>query len=273
MKSITKTVTPVVVTETAKAITLVDCVEHIVKQIDALKVTDVASARLASSHLKTAQLLKRDIEADYKKRRAPYVEKQRQIIAQEKALTSVLDQAERVCSAMIREFERKDSAERAAKEAAERAAREQQARDEAKHRADQLRAAAAGASKSVAKRLEAQANVVEHATPIIDPIETEPAPSLLVDGQHKRKNVHAAVDDLKSLTLQVAAGVMLAEFGGSADPAIAAFLSAFKPNAQATMALLQPSMPKLNDLAKAFPSDLALQGVRVEEDESFVSRK
>lgn len=254
-------------------LTLNQRVDLVVKTITSITAINSAQTSVhASAALADAAKLKREIEAEYKRRREPHVKAQREIIAEEKSFTTKLDQAVQNVAKMIRAFQQKEAAERAAKEAAERKRREDEARAEAQLRADQLRAAAATSSKTVAKRLEAQADMIANAQPVIDPIVIEDAPRTLAAGVHSRNNVHAAVDNATALMLQVAAGVMLKQYGGANDPHIAAFLSVFKPNAQATADLVMPCMPKLNKLANAFPSDLELEGVRVENDESFVAR-
>jgi hypothetical protein len=254
--------------------TLMSRVETVVYTAASMKIDSAAACVKASGTLREAALLKREIEAVYKAKRQPLLQEQKRIIEEERQFTSLLEQTESVLSGAIKEFRRKDAEDRAKKEADERAKREQAAREEAQLRADQLRAAAAAApSKSVARRLEAQAAIVENAQPVIDPIAIEDAPVLLGAGLHSKKSVHGAVDDLEALVLQVAAGIMLKKFAGEKNPHVAAFLSVFKPNAQATLAVLQPSMPRINSLAQDFPSDLELAGVRVEEDETFVARK
>lgn len=267
-----KTVTPAAPAK-QKTPTVEERVATIVATISKIKIETAADCVKASEHFREAAVLRRDIEKTYKAKREPLLKQQREIIADEKKLTTALDAAEKSVTALISEFQKKEAAERAAKEQAEREKREQQARDEAKLRADQLRVAAQNAqSKAVARRLEAQANVVEHAQPIIDPIPVEEAPQTLAPGVSKRKLVHAAVQDLKALVLQIAAGIMLKEYAGAADPVMAAYLNTFGPDSQATMNLLQPSMPALHALAQNFPDDLALRGVYVEEDESFTGR-
>lgn len=240
--------------------------------VKGLKVDTAEQCVTASRTLKGVAKLRREIEGEYKKKRQPHIDAQREIIAEEQALTRVLAIAESACEGLIKAFRRKEAEERATKEQQEREQREADARAEAQLRADQLRAAAASAPKAVAKRLNAQADIVQNAQPVIDPVETPDAPQTLAEGVHTRKSHHAAVDDLKKLVLQIAAGIMLKEYSASADPAMAAFLQTFKPSAQATMALLLPRMPELNALAKSFPTDLELQGVRAVEDEGFVAR-
>jgi colicin import membrane protein len=253
--------------------TYTERVKAIGEKVVGLKIDTAAQCVEASKTLTEAQVLRREITKVYKDRREFHVREQRRIIAEEKSLTDLLKITETAVSELIKSFQRKDAEQRAEKEAKERATREEAARAEAQLRADQLRVAAAAApSKAVARRLEAQAAIVESAQPVIDPIQVEDAPQTLAPGVHGRKSVHAAVDDLRALALQIAAGIMLKEYGGNTDKGISAFLSVFKPSSQATMELLQPSMPRLNDLAKAFPKDLELQGVRVVEDEGFVGR-
>ena len=250
-------------------------VETINKSAEAIKVETPEQSREASKVMREAAILRRDIEAEYKQRRKPHWDAQQKLSREEKALTAKLLKVEQAIAALIKKLDDQIEAEQRAKVEAERTQREEAAKAEAALRADQLRAAAATAAPSVKKRLLAQADVVQNAQPIIDPIQIEEKPQLLAEGIHARKGtVHGAVDSLESLVLQVAARIMLEKFGGTGDPVVAAFLQMFKPSAQATIAVLQPSMPEIHRLAVAFPSDLELAGVRVVEDESsLVARR
>lgn len=193
------------------------------------------------------------------------------IRANEKAVVGALEGIEDKLTKGINAFRREDERRRLLEAQAETARREEVAREEARARAEELRKLAENApTKTVAKMLTKQADNIEHATPIVDAVEPEPEVDILGEGQHDRGKHHAAVDSKDGLILQVAAQVMIAKYG--APPVVAAFLQQFKPNAQATTAVLTPHMPELNQLANRLKNDLALVGVRAVKDQSIITR-
>src|SRR5688500_16915051 len=81
------------VTGTAPKKTLTQRVQQIVKQLGGIAVHTAADSVKASGVLADAEVLRREIEKDFKAKRQPFVEKQRQIIAEEREFTKPLETA------------------------------------------------------------------------------------------------------------------------------------------------------------------------------------
>jgi hypothetical protein len=236
-----------------------------------LQVTTAIECKAASELLARVQRFRRFVSGVYKRARAPLTKAARENAAEEKRTLAPFITLEATIESLIKTYRQQEADTRAAAEAEERRQREDLARAEQEARAAELRQAAeAATSKKVRGALLKQADIVEHATPIIDPVEVAEPEDTLADDMHERVTYHAAVQNLEALSLQIAAQLMVTKYG--APPAVRQYLDQFKPHQQATMSLLQPAMPRLNDLARALKQDLALQGVTAEKDTGFVTR-
>lgn len=238
------------------------------EQLGAIDTAD--KAREAATMLAGVAKTRRWVTSVFKLAKDPLNDALNKIRGNEKTVVSALEDVESKLTKGINYYRRADEQRRLLAAQAETAAREEAARAEAQARAEELRQMAAGATKAVARQLNQQADIIANAQPIVDPVEPEPEAGILGDGQHDRGNYHAAVDSKDQLILQVAAQAMIAKHG--APPVVAAFLQQFKPNAQATTAVLQPHMPELNQLAKRLRNELALAGVRAVKDEAIITR-
>jgi tRNA U55 pseudouridine synthase TruB len=241
------------------------------KKIKSLKVSTAEECVAASKILADVAKLRRIAVKRYKERKAPVLDVSRRIDDNRNEALNAIAQLESTITTLIRAFRETEALARAAVEEAKRKQQEVEAAQRKEQQLASIRAAADSTpNESVKSLLEKQLAVLANAHTIIEPIEPEEAPQTLAQGVHERENAHAAIDDFEKLVLQVAAG-MMAKFGP--PPEVRTFLDLFRPNAQATLSCLQPAMPHLNKLAKNIgATDLALEGVRVEADSTFVAR-
>lgn len=239
------------------------------EKLGAIDTTD--KAREAAELLGNVAKTRRWVTSVFKMAKDPLNTALNQVRANEKAVVGALEGVEEKLTKGINGFRAADAQRRQLEAQATQRAAEESARVEAQARAEELRQLAANApTKGAAKLLNEQADIIASATPVVDPIEPEPEESILGDGQHDRDNYHAAVDSKDALILQVAAQLMIAKNG--APPMVATWLQQFRPNAQATTAVLTPHMPELNQLAKRLRADLALAGVRAVKDDAIITR-
>lgn len=241
------------------------------KKVASLKVESAEQCVEASKILIDIAKLRRIATKKYKERKDPVLEVSRTIDANRNEALTMIKALEDSVSAMIKRFRETEAAARAAIDEEKRKLAEQDAQQRRAQQEASIRAAAANAANpNVRALLEKQADAFANAHTIIEPIEPEQAPQTLAKGLHERGNAHAAVDRLDLLVLQVAAQTMLTM---NPPEEVSVWLRVFNPNTQATMACLQPAMPHLNTLAKNIgATDLALEGVRVVEDSTFVAR-
>ena len=282
MKKTTKTTTEVPQEFTVSLLPEPDIAKSINnarKKIAKLTVESAEDCVEASKVLADVAKLRRITVKRYKEIKDPVLNASRAIDSNRNAALAMIATLEASVSALIRQFRETQAKAAAAIEEQQRKALEESAAQRKQEQIDQIRAAAEATNDAnVRKLLEHQAGVVEKAHTIIEPIEPVAMPSTLADGVHEREHSHAAVDDFRKLVLQVAASIMLEDpFSDFAlhNPdaeTVYRFLQGFKPNAQSTIACLAPAMPHLNRLARNLPVDLALEGVRVEKDSSFVAR-
>lgn len=235
-------------------------------------VTNAEECRLAGEFLVRVQRVRRWADGVYKNAKKPLNKALKELNTAQKADIDPLVAIEKTMTRVIQDFRRAEEERKAAAVLEEQRRREADAQQELKARADELRAAAEGAPKSVARQLLKQAEVIETSTAVVDPVDiAEEEDDLLPDNMHNRDTYHAAVDSKDRLVLQVAAQAMIKNYGASG--AVKAWLEAlFKPNAQASMELVTPQMAAVNKLARDLKTDLQLEGVRAVKDSSLVSR-
>jgi hypothetical protein len=227
----------------------------------------------ASATLSKIQSARRFITAIYKTARDPLIEAQRKLIAQEKALIDPLVRAERDLEGRILTFNNAERdrvrklAEAATADATAKAVEEQQGR------ADALRKAAEAAPTKQARRaLEKAAESVTTAQTTAEAIELPVAAQTLAGGVHERETFAYELVDLKALVLEVAAKIMLNDYGGKADKRLSAFLSTFKPEQHATLDCLKANPGEIGKLVKALKGDTRISGIKVSKNKGLVSR-
>lgn len=246
--------------------------EQLAKDAIGLKVTTADESVTATGLLGKIQKLRRFADKAFKDVKGPITAFKKGLDADHNAAVGTLEKLEASVERPILEFRRADEKRRADAAAEEMRIREAAARAEQEQRAAELReAAAAATTKSVAKLLNKQAEIVANAQPVIDPVNIEHGTvDTLGSGAHARKNKHGLIVNFERLVLQVAAQIMVTKYG--APPQIAGWLAQFKPNAQASAEILMPKMPAINQLVNRMADDLALEGVTAEADESIITR-
>lgn len=226
----------------------------------------------ASEFLSRIQKLRRWIDSIYKDATAPLSTAKRTLDTQKKSLLDPLADAERTVMQRIVAFtaeqdKLRQKQENVAQLLAQATAFAEQARQAARIRslADQ-----STTSTSASVALHAQADMIEHAPPLVMPTPVV-MDATLSTGVQRRTTYNANVENLRDLVLGISAQIMISEY--SLDAVTRKFLEEnFLPTSQCSLSLLEASMPSLNTLARALRQDLNIPGVTLEKTTSLVAK-
>jgi hypothetical protein len=196
-------------------------------------VTTVADSVEASRILEQLQQMRRWVQGIYHDAKAPLGAAKKTLDAQERALLEPLATAEQRMMALVLGFQGQ-----------QRAARMQQD----------------------AQCVDALLAGDEAVLPVPVPVE-----ATVVAGMQTRTTYTAEVVDLKGLVLAVAAGYLL-ELPGVTKVTRRWLTEVCQPTPQATLDLLQPTMPAVNRLARALQTDLAVPGIVASPTTTLVAR-
>ena len=245
---------------------------HLVSISEFYIVTNPEESVEASEFLSRIQKLRRWIDGIYKDATAPLATAKKTLDAQRKALLDPLAEAERTVMQRIVTFTTEQKQIRQQREQAALIEAQSLAVAEQARQAERIRTLADQSTTSTAASvaLHAQADMIEHAPPLVMPTPVV-MDATLSKGIQQRTTYTANIECLRDLVMGVAAQIMVSEY--NLDAVTRAFLvDNFLPTPQCSLSLVEAAMPSLNTLARALKQDLNLPGVRLEKHVTLVAK-